>query len=345
MMLFRTAQKGDLEAIHYLAEESGVGITTLVKDKNLLKKRLNWSINSLKKNITHPEHEYYLFVLEKPSTKELVGVSAIESRIGHETPFYSYKITKRTRICHSLNLQSNYEVLSLVNDKQGSSEICTLYLDPKYRKKHNGLLLSKGRFLFMAQHPKRFSSTVIAELRGVSNAQGISPFWENIGAHFFHMSYSEADRLTLITDKQFIADLMPRNSIHIPLLSPKAQAVIGTPHASTKAAMTILLREGFHYNHYVDIFDAGPTLEAPLSKIKTIEFSLIVTIKSMSDEVSSPHYLLANTQLNIRATINSALVNKEEKTCIISKKTAELLKVRCGDALRIALLQPGERHV
>ncbi|KTC79639.1 arginine N-succinyltransferase [Legionella cherrii] len=336
MMLFRSARDTDLDAIHHLAEESGVGITTLSKDKEILEKRLRWSTDSYKKIIEKPYNEYYLFVLENPTNKKIIGVSGIESCTGYEAPFYSYKISKRTRICRSLNIRSDYEVLSLVNDNQGRSEICTLFLEPQHRKNQNGLLLSKARFLFIAQYPERFASTVIAEMRGISDVNGISPFWENVGSHFFHMSFAEADRLTLATDKQFIADLMPRNPIYVKLLSPEAQAVIGQAHPSTQAAMNILLKEGFRYNKYIDIFDAGPTLEVPLSKIKTIELSRVVTIKNISDEVSSTNYLLANTQLDFRATINSALINRENNTCIISKKTANLLQVKCGNQLRVA---------
>jgi arginine N-succinyltransferase len=339
MVLFRSARNSDLDAIHHLAEESGIGITTLPKDKKLLNKRLHWSTQSFKKKLQQPQSEYYLFVLENQHTKEIIGLSGIESHTGHETPFYSYKVSKRTRICRSLNIRSDYEVLSLVNDNQRKSEICTLFLKPNQRKNNQGLLLSKARFLFMAQNPERFATTVIADMRGISDPNGISPFWENVGSHFFQMSFAEADRLTLATDKQFIADLMPRNPIYIKLLSPEAQAVIGQPHPSTKAAMSILLKEGFRYNNYIDIFDAGPTLEAPLAKIKTIELSHTVTIKNISDEVSSANYLLANTKLDFRATVNFALVNKEDNTCIISKETAELLQVECGNKLCIAPLQ------
>lgn len=341
-MLFRSVRESDLDAIHHLAEKSGIGMTTLPKDKELLKKRLEWSCNSYKKNVSKPACEYYLFVLEDLENKKIIGTSAIEAKTGYETPFYSYKVSKRTRICHSLGIRSDYEVLSLVNDNQGRTEICTLFLDPEYRKNHNGLLLSKARFLFMAHNPTRFASLVIAEMRGISDEQGLSPFWENVGANFFHMPFVEADRLTLATNKQFIADLMPRNPIYVKLLSKKAQAVIGQPHQSTVPAMNILLKEGFRYNNYVDIFDAGPTIEAPLAEIKTIALSRIMVIKSISDEVSSNEYLLANTHLDFRATINYAVVNEQESTCIISKTTANLLEVKCGDSLRIAPLKINE---
>jgi arginine N-succinyltransferase len=337
-MLFRSACDSDLDEIFQLAEQSGIGMTTLPKNKELLQKRLAWSTQSFKKSASKPANEYYLFVLEDLSDKKIVGTSAIDAHTGYEIPFYSYKISKRTRICHSLNIRSDYEVLSLVNDHQGRSEICTLFLKPEYRKNNNGLLLSKGRFLFMAHHPSRFASMVIAEMRGISDEQGHSPFWENVGSNFFHMPFAEADRLTLATNKQFIADLMPRNPIYVKLLSESAQAVIGKPHQSTVPAMNILFKEGFRYNNYVDIFDAGPTIEAPLEEIKTVALNRIMKIKSISDEVSSENYLLANTQMDFRATMNHALFNEQDNSCIISKATASLLEVHCGDSLRIAPL-------
>ena len=342
MILFRSAQDSDLDAIYDLAEKSGIGMTTLPKDKKLLEKRLKWSSDSFKKNVTKPANEYYLFVLEDQKNKNIVGTSAIEAKTGHETPFYSYKLSKRTRVCHSLNIRSDYEVLSLVNDNQGKTEICTLFLDPEYRKNNNGLLLSKGRFLFMAHNTNRFGPIVIAEMRGISDDQGRSPFWENVGTNFFHMPFAEADRLTLATNKQFIADLMPRNPIYVKLLSANAQAVIGQPHQSTVPAMNILLKEGFRYNNYVDIFDAGPTIEAPLSDIKTIALSRVMAVKNISDEVSSNQYLLANPKMDFRATINYALFNEQENTCIISKETASLLEIKCGESLRIAPIRIDE---
>ncbi|ASQ46080.1 arginine N-succinyltransferase [Legionella clemsonensis] len=339
MMLFRSIRESDLQAIHQLAEHSGIGMTTLPKDKEVLQKRLTWACSSFQKMVNQPVSEYYLFVLEDPATGKIVGTSAIEAAIGYEMPFYSYKILKRTRICYSLNIRSDYDVLSLVNDNQGRSEICTLFLEPEYRHSNNGLLLSRARFLFMANYPNRFASTVIAEMRGISDEEGHSPFWDNVGRHFFHMPFPEADRLTISTNKQFIADLMPRNPLYVKLLAPEAQAVIGKPHQSTVPAMNILMREGFRYNSYIDIFDAGPTIEAPRQQIRTIASSQVMTVKNISDEVSSKRFLLANTRLDFRATISQAVFNAQQSSCILSKETAELLAVKQGDCVRLAPLK------
>ena len=339
MMLFRRATSKDLPSIHELALESGIGMTTLPKKIELLEKRLNWSSESFEKLVNHPKNEYYLFVLEDTTENKIVGTSAIEAAVGHDAPFYSYKLSQRTRVSNTLNIRTDYDVLSLVNDNQGHSEICTLFLSPEYRKNSNGLLLSRARFLFMAHYPTRFSPIIIAEMRGISDEEGRSPFWDHVMQHFFKMPFPQADQLTLSTNKQYIADLMPRNPIYVALLNSKAQEVIGKPHKSTAPAMRILENEGFRYNNYIDIFDGGPTIEAPIEKIKTISSSQVYTITSLSDEVSSKPYLLANTKLDYRATLGHVIFDKTKASCIISRATAELLQLTKGDCLRLSPLK------
>jgi arginine N-succinyltransferase len=345
LMLLRSAHTKDLNDIHHLAETSGVGVTSLSKDIKILKQRLNWSSNSFKETIHAPSNEFYLFVLEDPVTKKVIGTSAVEALTGQSTPLYSYKLSKRTRFCNSLKLRTDYEVLYLVNDNQNRSELCTLFLDKSYRLKNYSTLLSRGRFLYMANFPERFASMVIAEMRGICDDQGNSPFWDSLGTHFFNMTFAQADRLTLSSDKQFIADLMPRNPIYVSLLSQTARDVIGQPHASTIPAMKILNREGFRYNNYVDIFDGGPTLEAFRDQIRTIAASRLLTVKNLIDDVGGKSYLLSNTHSILRATLSEAILNPKQQSCILSKETAELLKVKSGEQIRIVPLNIEESSV
>jgi arginine N-succinyltransferase len=79
MMLLRSFRLADLDAIHTLALESGVA--TLSKDKELLERRIKWSLHSFKKNVKEPKSEYIFFVLEDPRTQKIVGTAAIESAI------------------------------------------------------------------------------------------------------------------------------------------------------------------------------------------------------------------------------------------------------------------------
>lgn len=336
-MLLRSARNTDLEAIHDLAKGSGIGLTTLPKDLTLLKKRLAWSTDSFRSDRHHPKKDYYLFVLEDTANHSVVGTSAIQSSIGDTPPFYSYKISKRKHKCPSLGLNNTYNVLRLVTENQGESELCTLFLDPAYRHGTNGLLLSRSRFLFMADFPERFETTLIAEMRGISDETGHSPFWDAVGFHFFHMPFAEADRLTLATDKQFIRDLMPKNPIYVNLLPKTAQDVICKAHPSTQAALNMLLREGFQHTNYIDIFDGGPTIKAVRNKVRTIIESQTLIIKNIVDNIDSKPFILSNTALDFRATISTIVINNN--TCSINKDTAALLQVKCGDTIRGVTLE------
>ena len=46
--------------------------------------------------------------------------------------------------------------------------------------------------------------------------------------------------------------------------------MIGRVHPNTEPALAMLKAEGFSYQGYVDIFDAGPAIEAETDKIRAI---------------------------------------------------------------------------
>ncbi len=337
MLLFRNAQWSDLDAIHQLAIGSGIGITTLPQNRDILNERLKLSVASIQTNVEQPHIEYYLFVLEHPKTQHIVGTSAIQASLGHDLPFYTYKLSNRTRISHELNIRHDHTLLNLVNDHHGKSEVCTLYLKPDFRNEYHGALLSRARFLFMSQFPSRFESKVIAEMRGVADDDGNSPFWDNVGQHFFKMTFQRADELTLSTNKQFISDLISEHPIDIRLLHPDAQTVIGKPHRTTEPAMHMLLKEGFYYSNYVDIFDAGPILEATCADIRTIKTCQLATIVDIVDNTNQVLYMISNTQLNFRATVGAIAI--EQNGVTINQETADLLQVNRGDAVRFSALK------
>ena len=331
-MLLRSARNTDLAAILTLAEESGVGMTTLPKDIFLLKTRLAWSMQSFQSKRKHPDNDYYLFVLEDTATQRVVGTSAILASIGQEPPFYSYELSTQTHTCPSLGLSNNHTILRLVTAHTGQSELCTLFLDPAYRHKTNGLLLSLSRFLFMADFPERFEPTLVAEMRGVSDEHGRSPFWDAVGHHFIPLPFIEADRLTLASDKQFIRDLIPIDPIYVNLLPKDAQDVIGKAHPSTQAALNILLREGFIMTKHIDIFDAGPTITAVRNALRSIAHSRYLKISSISDIIDDTPFIISNASLDFRATVSELSI--KEATCSISKKTAHVLQLTVGDYVR-----------
>ena len=333
MMLIRPVQPSDLPYLVQLAQKAGTGLTTLPNDPKHLQKKIDDSIQAFKKPAQEPGTEYYLFVLENTEDGSIVGTSGLAAAVGLSDPFYTYKVSHTVNSSRGLDKYRHHHVLVLGNDYTGCTEICTLFLDPAFRRNNNGRLLSKCRFLFMAEFPDGFSPTIIAEMRGVSDENGTSPFWESLGRHFFDMDFAEADRLSGLGNSQFIADFMPKHPIYSALLSPQAQAVIGQVHQETKPALKMLLREGFHYRQYVDIFDAGPTIEADRENLHTVAQNKRCTLSKIGPSQSGQQALVANCQFDFRATL--AKVDIQEDECQVDSETANLLQTNPGDPLRI----------
>jgi arginine N-succinyltransferase len=152
------------------------------------------------------------------------------------------------------------------------------------------------------------------------------------------MDFPTADYLTGIGSKRFIAELMPKHPIYVSLLSKSAQNCIGKVHDKTKPALRLLEQEGFKCRGYVDIFDAGPTVEADVKNIATVQASRKVSIV-INDS-------LAQTDGETCFAINTSV--KDFKACIaqiayvdgnrvaIEKISAQALNIKDGDSIRFS---------
>jgi arginine N-succinyltransferase len=271
----REAKLNDLDELWSLIGQASIGMTSLQIDKDTLRDRLEKSVFAFSKSIAKAEGAPYVLVLEDLASHALVGTSCIFSKTGGYEPVYAYKIESTKAVSELLQLETLVHSLHLVTEHNGPTEIGSLFLVPDYRGKGCGRLLSLSRFLYMAAHPKRFASTTIAEMRGYQDDQGISPFWEAIGSHFFKVDFPRADSLSMI-DKKFIRDLMPRYPIYLELLPHDAVEAIGQVHVQTKPALAMLEAEGFRRNALIDIFDGGPVVECETAKIRAVANSKIV---------------------------------------------------------------------
>ncbi|NVJ49024.1 MAG: arginine N-succinyltransferase [Gammaproteobacteria bacterium] len=337
MLLFRPVTQDDADQIAVLADKAGTGLTTLPKDKDKILEKIELSQQSFASDVTQPGNEYYLFVLEDIATGQVIGTSALAAAVGLEQPFYTYKVGTTVHASPRFSIHKTIPTLILGHDYTGTTEICTLFLSPDHRGGGTGKLLSKGRFLFLAQHPKRFADKVIAEMRGFSDDQGRSPFWESLGRHFFDMDFDQADTLSGEESNEFIAELMPKYPIYVPMLTPEAQAVIGKVHPDTEPALELLKKEGFRYRGYVDIFDAGPTIETRPEGIDTIKKLISGEVSAIVDTMDSESYLIANQQVaDYRCTLDAASVNAGKIT--LTKTSAELLNLSVGDSVSLSPL-------
>jgi arginine N-succinyltransferase len=149
------------------------------------------------------------------------------------------------------------------------------------------LLLARSRYLFIAMHRARFADRILAELRGVIDERGGSPFWDGVAGRFFGMSFQEADYFNAINGGQFIADLMPKHPVYIAMLPETARSAIGLPHPSGRAAMRMLEAEGFAYEGYVDIFDGGPTMTARTDRVESICNAKSGSVSAVPGEIAT----------------------------------------------------------
>ncbi|WP_244183363.1 arginine N-succinyltransferase [Xenorhabdus kozodoii] len=284
-MLFRSVQYEDVGDLLNLSSRAGVGLTTLPNNQEYLTARISRSIDAFNDTTKGRAQQGFLFTLEDTEKHRVVGVSALEVAVGLEEPFYNFRLHKSVRASRELGVYNTFETLIVGQDYTGCTELCTLFLDPDYQGGGNGVFLSRSRFLFISAFRHLFPKRIFAEMRGVVNQQGESPFWDALGKHFFNVPFAEADYLTGIGSKTFIAELMPFHPIYVPLLPEDARQVIGQVHENTQPARTILEKEGFAYHDAVDIFDAGAILDTEIDNVRTIQASRLVHVKR-SDHVS-----------------------------------------------------------
>ncbi|MDH3693810.1 MAG: arginine N-succinyltransferase [Gammaproteobacteria bacterium] len=338
MIGIRAIATNDLEALHQLAVEAGIGMTTLTKDRELLKQKIENSVNSFKKDVQIPGGELYWFVMEDTESKRIIGSAAIYAAIGLSRPFYSFRVTNLTHTSQELEKYEPVRALQMVEEYRGCAEIATLFLTPEYRKNSNGKFLSRSRFLFLAEFAQRFPDQVIAEMRGVQDDEGHSAFWDNLGRHFIKMSFSKADYLSSLGKYQFIADLMPKYPVYIRLLPEAAREVIGVVNESTKPALALLRREGFRFEGCVDVFDAGPTIVCPLSDIETVKNSQSARIEKISAESPNLKFMISNCKLDNHRMTRGAVKALDNGSIELDQQTANYLDVSAGESVRYATI-------
>ncbi|MCA9135161.1 MAG: arginine N-succinyltransferase, partial [Planctomycetales bacterium] len=184
---------------------------------------------------------------------------------------------------------------------------------------------------------------VIAELRGVIDDKGRSPFWDGLGRHFFQVDFPIADILSS-SDKQFIAELMPTHPIYVPLLPKAAQAVIGKVHPQTEPARKLLESEGFAFSKMIDIFDGGPCVRCDRKAIRTIVESTDCELLGTDDPYGvDPHgavtidSLVATADGEFRCI--GCVTRRTEGSVFLRRDDAERLQVQVGDRLIVSPLR------
>lgn len=351
MFFVRPIARDDLPAVLALSERTGDGLTTLPADRAQLAARIERSLASFAGTAEKAATTFMFVLVDRQSggsDERVVGISAIEAAVGLAEPWYNYHVGTLVHASRALGVYTVAPTLFLSNDHTGHTELCSLFLDQGYRRARNGPLLSKARLLFIAEFAERFAAKVIAELRGRVDASGTSPFWEGLGRHFFAIDYRRADYLTGTGQKSFIAELMPRHPVYVKLLPEPARAAIGEVHADTIPARAMLEQEGFRYEGYVDIFDAGPTVECATGNIDAVRRSTVLPCTlgeedpvpdSLTDDIL---WLVSNRRFEGFRALLAAAPARIDRFPLLPY-AAEALAVTEGDSVRAVPLSSRDR--
>ena len=340
-MIVRPVKVSDLPALMTLVEQAGPGFTTLPANEDRLAHRVRWAQRAFAEQVERADADY-LFVLEDDEQR-VVGVSAMAGAVGLREPWYNYRLGVTVSSAPDLGIQRQIPTLFLNNELTGQSELCSLFLRHDQRIGSNGRLLSLGRLLFVAEFPHLFGEKMIAELRGSADENGCSPFWDSLGRHFFQMDFTHADHLSGLGNKAFIAELMPRQPLYTCLLTEQAQAAIGQTHPNTQPALKILQAEGFAHKGYIDIFDGGPVIEAPIRSIRTVRDSLELTLSLGTPDEQAPLWLIHNRRLE-NCRITAAHGRLVGNSLVVDRLTAKRLQLQPGNSVRAVLLPHQQQH-
>jgi len=335
----RAATPGDLEQLYEMAKLGGSGFTNLPADRASLAGKLERAAAAYAEPRDAlpegPGDELFVTILENVATGGVRGTAQIFACVGKRHPFYSYRLTTLTQHSRELDRTFRAEMLNLVTDLEGSSEVGGLFLHPAARAGGLGLLLARSRYLFIAMHRGRFAPRILAELRGVIDERGGSAFWDAVGGKFFGMGFHEADHFNALNGHQFIADLMPKHPVYVAMLPDTARTAIGMPHPSGRPAMRMLENEGFAYEGYVDIFDGGPTLTARTDQVRTVADARTGAIAHIAaPEGSGParKVLVATGRLGaFRCTLGE--IAEGPDGLVLDPIAAAALDVRAGDTV------------
>lgn len=338
MWLVRPAQPGDLNDILDIAGGQAPRMSsTLPKKQDALAAKIALSSRSFSSANKPDEPKRFLFVLEDTGTGTVHGVSGIDARAGNGQPFYNYRQDALIHASHELGVSRRVEVLYPSHALTDHTLLGSFAIRPELRGTDGFELLSRARLLFIASHRTLFTDQVVVEIQGVQTDDGEVPFWDSLGRHFFNMDFETADQYSGLLSKTFIAELMPPNPIYVTLLSPAAQDALGQPHAHTRATYELLQREGFRTGCYLDIFDAGPVLEARTDALKSVVTSHPKTLHAAHTDDGEICLICGGDGEDFRSTLTpiSESLQGEVK---VSTKTWEDLGLSSGNTVRVTPL-------
>ncbi|MCK5749775.1 MAG: GNAT family N-acetyltransferase, partial [Oricola sp.] len=242
--VIRLAGPEDLDGFMALAQLAGPGFTSLPADRRKLASILEASAAA-----SAGAPGAVMLAMEDLASKKIAGCAAVK-RGGEKRPGFANFRTGG-------DASGAVRTLTVTDEYADLTEIGGLFVRPDHRSKGVGKALAQSRYLYLATAPETFGARVFAELRGVIDDDGVSPFFDAASKPFLGMNFIEADRLCAAGENARLAALLPKTPISTEAFPPEAKAAIGACHKTGAAARAMLEKEGFRFEGVVDLLDGG----------------------------------------------------------------------------------------
>ncbi|MCC8401493.1 arginine/ornithine succinyltransferase subunit alpha [Paraburkholderia sp. MMS20-SJTN17] len=341
MLFVRPGRLADLDALEQMARTAQPVLHSLPHDRRALEARVALSEDSFRAEVDFPGEEFYLFVLEDSETGKLMGTASIVAAAGYADPFYVFRNDALIHASRELHVNRKIHALTMSHELTGKSRLAGYYIDPSLRGDAAAQLMSRARMMYIAANRKRFTPEVFSLLLGVTDENGVSPFWEAVGRKFFGRDFADIEVESGGRSRTFIAEVMPTYPVYVPLLPEAAQRVLGEPDANALLAYEIHIEEGFETDRYVDIFDAGPVLTAQVDRSVSVRHNETRVVRE-GPATHGQTYLIAHNGAGgeFRCVLGELAPGKEAGA-VLSQAARAALGVREGDAVRcVPLHQP-----
>ncbi len=329
--LIRSVRMDDLSELLRLSKL--VYFINLPEDQEILKQKIELSINSFDGTIEDKFAREYIFVMEDLENQALVGTSMVIARHGSpQSPHMYLELKEIQKYSETIHAGFIHKVLRLKFDPDGPSEIGGLVVDPNYRghAAKLGRQLSFSRFMFLKMRRRWFKDRVLSELMPPLGSQGESVLWEALGRKFTNLSYQDADVLSR-KNKEFITSLFPKGDIYTVMLPGEARDAIGKVGKETEPVKHMLEKIGFKWREHIDPFDGGPHYWADTDKISIVQATHKVRIGKDMGKTKSKEIGLISLVRNSEFLCMQTPYQLSRKTVSLPKFTMESLGLTSGD--------------
>ncbi len=352
----RPAQLSDLDALARMARAARPVLHSLPHDVGALAECIALSERSFRAQIDVPGEEIYLFVLEDSASGALLGTASIVAASGDGEPFYVFRRDALIHASRELRVNRKVHVLTMSHELSGKSRLAGFYIDSLVSDDAAARLLSRARMMYIAANRERFTSDVFSLLLGITDAHGVSPFWQAVGAKFFHRNFIEIEMASGGRSRIFIAEVMPSYPLYVPLLPQAAQNVLGEVNVKAQLSYRIHLEEGFEPDRFIDIFDAGPVLSILIDRSAASVKNEIRTVADIVEHRVANNaqvdgaktmrtYLVANAQGHDFRCVLAELPDEPAAGARLTTQMRELLKVSEAQPVRCVPVAPAVNAV